>query len=150
MSKSEPRPGGIAKADVVALPQFAEVGQGTLGVAEGGAAVPFTIARAFYVYDLAAGLVRGGHAHRRTQQFVICLAGALEASLWDQDGRRTIVLDTPASGLYLRPMTWLSLAIRASGTVYLVLTSEVYDAADYIRDADEFARLIAADQSASG
>jgi hypothetical protein len=131
--------------EVVALPQFEEPGRGALGVAECGVSVPFAIARAFYLYDLPADAVRGEHAHRETHQFVICLAGAIEASLWDRDGKRSIVLEHPATGLYVRPMTWLGLVNRSPATVCLVLASDVYDGGDYIRDAQEFAKLISVD-----
>ena len=132
----------FAAGEVVALPQFAEPGRGALGVAECGASVPFNVTRAFYLYDMPTDAVRGEHAHHETHQFLICLAGAMEATLWDRTGKRSITVDSPAMGLYVRPMIWLTLVNRSPGTICLVLTSTNFEEADYIRDAKEFAGLI--------
>ncbi len=145
MAKFKSQFPGFMAGEVVALPQFAEPGRGALAVAECGETVPFAIARAFYLYDLPADAVRGEHAHRETHQFVICLAGSIEATLWDREGKRSIVLEHPATGLYVRPMTWLRLVNQSPATVCLVLASDAYNDGDYIRDAEEFAGMIGAE-----
>jgi hypothetical protein len=142
MSIDDTSAGRSGHPEIVKLPQFADAERGALGVAASGTEVPFAIARAFYLYDLPIDAVRGEHAHRDTHQFVICLAGAIKATLWDQAGRRSSVLDSPATGLYVRPKTWLGLVNRSAATVCLVLASKPYDDADYIRDIEEFTRLI--------
>ena len=142
MANSDLKSSSAPATGLVTLPQFEDAQRGSLGVAECGAQVPFAVARAFYLYDLPAAAVRGGHAHRETKQFLICLAGAMEISLWDQDGRRSITLNSPTTGLYVAPMCWLELANLSDKTVCLVLASAIYDDADYIRNSAEFTRLI--------
>jgi hypothetical protein len=142
MANSDLKSSSVPATGLVALPQFEDAERGSLGVAECGAQVPFAVARAFYLYDLPADAARGGHAHRETQQFLICPAGAMEISLWDRDGRRSITLDSPAMGLYVAPMCWLELSNLSDKTVCLVLASAIYDDADYIRNRAEFTRLM--------
>ncbi len=142
MSIDDTSAGRSGHPEIVKLPQFANAERGALGVAASGTEVPFAIARTFYLYDLPIDAVRGEHAHRGTHQFVICLSGTIKATLWDRAGKRSSVLDSPSTGLYVQPMTWLRLVNRSATTVCLVLASKPYDDADYILDIEEFARLI--------
>lgn len=128
---------GIEECKLVELP-VVEDPQGSLAFAEAGTHVPFPIARAFYVYDVPAGAVRGGHAHLTLEQAVFCVAGRLEATVDDGARRRTFSLEDPRIGLYLPPMVWHDLGGFAAGTVYLVLTSAPFDESDYVRDHDEY------------
>ena len=137
--------GAALSTKTVPLPQFGDSERGMLGVATSGVEIPFSVTRAFYLYNMPLDAVRGEHAHCDTHQFIICLAGAIDATLWDINGERSTTLASPAMGLYVPPMTWLGLVNRATGTVCLVLASKPYDDADYIRDRDEFSQLIAAD-----
>ena len=65
----------------------------------------------------------------------------------DATERDEVVLDSPAVGLYVPPMTWTTVYRHTPDALVLVLASETYDAADYIRDYDEF---VAARRSAQG
>ena len=51
---------------------------------------------------------------------------------------------SPALGLYLPPMTWGVQHKYTQDAVLLVLTSDFYDPADYIRNYDIFKRLVRA------
>jgi dTDP-4-dehydrorhamnose 3,5-epimerase-like enzyme len=128
---------GIEECKRVELP-IVEDSQGNLAVAEGESHVPFPIARAFYVYDVPAGAVRGGHAHVSLEQVVFCVAGRFDVVVRDGTRRRTFAIEDPRVGLYLPPMVWHDLGGFSPGTVYLVLTSAPFDRDDYIRDYDEY------------
>ena len=128
---------GVERCKTIELPVTADP-QGNLAVAEGEGHVPFPIARVFYVYDIPADAVRGGHAHRTLEQAVFCVSGRLEIVVSDGAERRPVVLDDPRRGLYLPPMVWHDISGFAPGTVYLVLTSASYDEGDYIRDHDRY------------
>ena len=58
MSEHDRRTGDQQASGIITLPQFADEGRGSLGVAECGVHVPFSIARAFYLYGLPADAVR--------------------------------------------------------------------------------------------
>ena len=55
--------------------------------------------------------------------------------------RKIISLNRSYYGLYLPSMIWRELENFSSGSVCLVVASENYDEADYIRDYDAFKKL---------
>jgi WxcM-like, C-terminal len=128
---------GIEECKPIELPVVAHP-QGDLAFAEAEGHVPFPIARVFYVYDVPAQAVRGGHSHRALEQAVFCLAGRMEMVVDDGEQRRTFVLDDPRRGVYVPPMVWHDLGGFSAGTVYLALASAEFDEDDYIRDYDEY------------
>jgi dTDP-4-dehydrorhamnose 3,5-epimerase-like enzyme len=100
--------------------------------------LPFAPRRLFYIFDVPAGTWRGGHAHRECRQFLICLKGSVTVETDDGEERRDYLLDNPHAGLYLPPPVWCSLGGFSQDAVLMVLASHPYDAADYIRDRQEF------------
>jgi hypothetical protein len=130
--------GRLAGVRWIDLPREADA-RGTL-VIVGHAAIPFSIARMFYVHGVPPGGERGGHAHRVTEQFVIAIAGAFSLDLTDGRETRSFRLDSPGRGVYIPPMVWDRLYDFGSGAVCLVLASTQYAEADYIRDWTAFQR----------
>lgn len=128
---------GVERCVPVELP-VVEDDYGNLAFAEAGAHVPFEIARVFFVYAVPGDAVRGGHAHRRLEQALFCVSGAMEIAVSDGRERRRVRLDDPRRGIYLPPMVWHDLDGFAPGAVYLALTSEPFAEDDYIRDHDEY------------
>ncbi|MBR5929808.1 MAG: WxcM-like domain-containing protein [Prevotella sp.] len=116
--------------------------RGNLTVAEQLKDVPFTIKRAYWVYDVPGGESRGGHAHKRLQQFVIALSGSFHVTLDNGREKKTVLLNHPWQGLLIDTNTWRTLDDFSSGAVCLVLASELYDEDDYIYDYDEFLAYI--------
>ena len=112
--------------------------RGNLTFIEGGHHIPFAIRRIFYIYDVPTGESRGAHAHKRLQQMLICLAGSFEVWLDDGIHQRTVRLNRPWQGLYVAPMVWAAEIDFDPGSLCLVLASDVFDEADYIRDYDEY------------
>jgi hypothetical protein len=129
--------GRLDLCKVVEFPKITDH-RGNLTFVEGGRHVPFEIRRVFYIYDIPSGGTRGAHAHKAIEQVLICLSGGLEVYLDDGHDQRTVRLNRPWMGLYLPSMVWASEGNFDAGTVYLVLTSDFYDEADYYRDYDEF------------
>ena len=127
---------------LIELPKVSDT-RGNLTFIEGDRHVPFDIKRVFYVYDIPSGQARGAHAHRRLHQFLVCLSGGLDVMLDDGRKKRTVHLNRPWLGLHVPPMIWASEGDFDPGTVYVVLASALYDAADYVRDYEEFSRLTA-------
>lgn len=112
--------------------------QGNLTPIEGNLDVPFEIKRVFYQYDVPDGESRGAHAHIKDQQFLIALSGAFEVFVDDGKNTKIFSLNRPYYGLLVPPGIWSAEQEFSSGSVCLVLTDNGYDAADYIRDYDEF------------
>lgn len=112
--------------------------RGSLSVADFGEQIPFLPRRYFIVRDVPSKHVRGEHAHRVCQQFLICINGSLSILVDDGWQREELLLDTPTKGLYIPPMVWGVQYKYTDDAVLLVFASHPYDNADYIRNYDEF------------
>ena len=132
------------------LPKIGNTQKGFLTPAEYGAEygerpqLPFTIGRAVWLHGLGPGMVRGQHANRRSQQVFFCLTGSLD--ILADPGRvsqaQVYHLSEPHKGLYMAPLVWRTLQNFERNSVVLILSSEPYDEADYIRDYQEFKKEV--------
>lgn len=132
---------GVDECKLVELPSV-EDPQGNLVFGEGGRHVPFAIARGYHVYGVPADARRGGHAHRRIEQLVICLHGGFEVAVDDGSRHRAFAMGDPRFALFLPPMVWHDLTDFVADTAYYVLSSGRYDETEYVRDYEEFQRLV--------
>ena len=115
--------------------------RGDLCVAEVGPDLPFAVQRSFLVYNVPSAELRGEHAHHRCHQFLMAVKGSVRVTADDGVHRQEFLLDRPSLGLHLPPMTWGIQDRYSEGAVLLVLASDPYDPADYIRDHAEFVAL---------
>ena len=115
--------------------------RGSLIAVEFGADLPFAPRRYFSVFNVPSAEVRGGHAHRVCHQLLACVHGSLVVLVDDGSRREEVFLDDPGVGLYLPPMVWGSQFGYSPDAVLTVLASHPYDAADYVRDYEEFQEL---------
>jgi oxalate decarboxylase/phosphoglucose isomerase-like protein (cupin superfamily) len=127
-------------ARTIALPEIVDE-RGRLMFGEEGRHIPFAIKRIFAIYEVRDGAKRGGHAHRGQEQFIVMLSGECRIMIQDGTVGRGQLLTKPTMGLYVPPVTWIELSTFSSGAVCLVLTSGLYDEADYIREYAEFEKL---------
>ena len=106
-----------------------------------GVEVPFEVKRVYYIFDTTPGTVRGRHAHRRLKQVLVCVSGACTIVCELPDGTRSEHrLDWPTKGLVIEGVVWREMKDFSKDAVLMVLASEHYDPADYIRDYAEFRR----------
>ena len=124
-------------AKMIDIPSFSDV-RGDLSVLEFGKLLPFPVKRLFYTYGVDSEEIRGEHAHKRCEQFLIAVHGSLHVIVDDAVHREEFVLDTPKRGLHLPSGCWGIQYKHSPDCVLLVCASEGYDPADYIRDYDEF------------
>ncbi|MDP5200119.1 FdtA/QdtA family cupin domain-containing protein [Flavobacterium sp. DG2-3] len=124
------------KAQIIPIPKIEER-RGNLSVIENGT-VPFDIKRVYYLYDVPAGAERGGHAHKKLRQFLVALSGSFDVVLKDGEKEQIITLNRPYEGLLINPGIWRELQNFSSGSLCLVIASEVYIEEDYIRNFDDF------------
>ena len=122
-------------ARLIALTKHADA-RGSLVVAE-QESLPFSVPRVRWIYGVAPGAMRGGHAHRRTEQLFVAVAGRATALTFDGRGETRWSLDDPATALYVPPMTWVELHDFSPDAVVLLLSSTVFEEADYVRDRAE-------------
>lgn len=127
------------------FPGFADL-RGSLTAGElPNEGVPFTPQRWFLVYDVPGREVRGEHAHRVCDQFLICVHGSVQVAVDDGEKRAEVTLDDPTLGIYIPAGVWASQYRYDSDAVLLVLASHPYDSDDYIRDYGTFLKEVSAE-----
>ena len=125
------------------LPKVVDI-RGSLTVGEFERSIPFLAKRYFMVFDVPSVETRGAHAHRECHQFLICVSGKVSVVADDGRTRREFLLDRPDIGLHLPPLTWGIQYKYSEDAVLLVFASHYYDNADYIRDYEEFRKIVGA------
>lgn len=122
------QPHGDDRGQLVALEEFNDI--------------PFQIKRVYYIYDTAPGVIRGFHAHKNLQQILICIHGSCKIKLDNGCEKKVVPLEKPYEGLYVSSNMWREMYDFSPHAVLLVLASELYDEADYIRDYQEFLQYV--------
>lgn len=100
--------------------------------------IPFDVKRLYYLYDISDNSIRGEHAHKELNQLIIGLNKGLTITLDDGENKKTLILDNMNQGLLIVPGIWRTLSDFSAESICLVLASELYTEADYIRNYNEF------------
>ena len=116
--------------------------RGALSFAQIGEHLPFIARRYFLLYGVPAGAVRGEHAHRQLQQFLVCVHGTCTVTVDDGREKDEIILDRPDQALHIQPLVWTMVRHHTPETTVLVLASDVYREDDYIRKYDQFLETV--------
>lgn len=127
----------IADVKVINLPRV-NLSSGALTAINSDEEIPFNIKRVYYLYDVPNKSDRGAHAHKELMQLVVAASGSFEIELNDGIKSKTFVLRQPDEGLLVPPGLWRDLRNFSGGGICMVLASDVYNEADYIRDFIEF------------
>lgn len=127
----------VFDCSIIELPKF-EDAAGNLTPIYSNIHVPFNIKRVFYSYDIPGGEARGAHAHKKCHQLLIAASGSFEVILDDGVNKRTILLNRPFYGLHIPPGIWAAEQGFSSGSICLVLASDIFDENDYIRNYRDF------------
>lgn len=119
------------------MPKFSgELGQ--LNAVEGERDVPFAVQRIYYITGVPKGVTRGFHSHRDLEQVLLCVNGSVKIRLKTPTNEQVVTLNDPSRGLYIGHMIWREMFDFTEGAVLLVLASQHYTEADYIRDYAQY------------
>lgn len=130
----------MKEAKIIELPKITDP-RGNLSVIESGQHIPFEVERAYWIYDVPGGEVRGGHGYRENMEFIVALSGSFDVVLHDGAQERRFHLNRSYYGLYVPRMTWRSMDNFSTNSLALILASTEYSEGDYIRDFEEFKKL---------
>ena len=122
------QPHGDDRGQLVALGEFIDI--------------PFEIKRVYYMYETGEGVRRGFHAHKSLEQILICIHGTCKILLDNGFEKKIVPLEKPYEGLYISNDMWREMYDFSPDAVLLVLASDLYDESDYIRDYDEFIKMV--------
>lgn len=124
--------------------EFKDLGdeRGKLVVIEGGQAVPFEIARVFYMYGSDSAVVRGEHANRESEFVLINVAGSSKVRITDSHEEFVVELNRPMMGVYIPRMIWKDMYDFSADSVLLVLANTHYNGSEYIRDFEQYRTIM--------
>lgn len=131
----------MKKYKLLNFPQLGDE-RGHLVVVEGNKNIPFEIKRIFYIYGSDKDVVRGQHANRLSEFVLINISGRCDVFVDDGEKQETIVLDKPHQGIYLNKMVWKNMLNFSKDAILLVLSNKYYNSEEYIRDYEEFKKII--------
>ena len=112
--------------------------RGSLIALEAEKIIPFAIKRVYYIFGTQPDVARGFHAHKALKQVTVCVSGKCRMLLDDGKNKESVWLDSPSKGILINDLVWREMHDFSEGCVLLVLASEHYDEADYIRDYNDF------------
>lgn len=127
----------LEDARILQLPKILDK-RGNLSFIEEDNHIPFSIARSYWIYDVPGGEIRGGHAYKENEEFIVALSGSFDVILEDSQSNRTFSLNRSYYGLYVPKGLWRQMQNFSTNSLALVLASIPYSPTDYIRDYEEF------------
>lgn len=128
------------KVQLITLPKILDR-RGNLSFFENAKHIPFTIQRTYWIYDVPGGEIRGSHAFKKSTEFIVALSGSFDVVLHDGTKEVKYSLNRSYYGLYVPNMLWRRLENFSTNSLALIVSSIKYDAADYIRDFNQFKTL---------
>ena len=129
------------RARLIRLKQLGDE-RGHLVVVEGNKDIPFEIARIFYIYGSDKDIIRGQHANKESEFVLINVSGKSKVKMDYGYSQEIIELDEPHMGVYIPKMIWKEMFDFSEDSVLLVLSNFKYNPDEYIRDYDEYLKLI--------
>lgn len=126
---------------IISLPKI-EDPRGNLSFIEENKHIPFKIERSYWIYDVPGGEIRGGHAFREQQEFIVALSGSFDVIIDDGNIKKTFSLNRSYYGLYLPAGLWRQMENFSTNSLALVLSSTSFEEKDYIRNYNEFLTYI--------
>lgn len=116
--------------------------RGELVSMENNKEIPFEIKRVYLLMKSNPNLKRGFHAHLKLRQVLVCISGSCKITLDNGKNRETRVLNNYLEGIKVDHFLWREIFDFSNDCILMVLASELYDETDYIRDYNEFKRII--------
>jgi dTDP-4-dehydrorhamnose 3,5-epimerase-like enzyme len=127
----------MKKIELIKLPKI-EDPRGNLSFVEENNHIPFKIERTYWIYDVPGGQVRGGHAFKEQQEFIIALSGSFDVIIDDGKEKKVFSLNRSYYGLYIPNGYWRQMTNFSTNSLAVVLASTPFNGKDYIRDYSDF------------
>lgn len=128
------------EAKIIQLPKITDP-RGNLTFIEGSVHIPFAIQRAYWIYDVPGGGIRGGHAFYEQKEFIVALSGSFDVVVDNGVEKQTFSLNRSYYGLYIPPGYWRQMENFSTNALAMVLSSTVFSETDYMRDYGIFQQL---------
>ena len=125
---------------IINLPKIIDK-RGNLSFFENPKQLPFEIARTYWIYDVPGGEIRGSHAFKEQQDFIVALSGSFDIVLHNGNEEIKFSLNRSYYGLFIPKMYWRRMENFSTNALALIVSDKHFDEQDYIRDFEEFKLL---------
>jgi len=115
--------------------------RGNLSFIEEEKHIPFKINRAYWIYDVPGGQVRGGHAFKEQHEFIVAISGSFDVVIDNGKTKQSFSLNRSYYGLLIPAGLWRQMQNFSTNSLAMVLSSTHYNESDYIHDYSEFLKL---------
>ncbi len=122
---------------LIELPKITDP-RGNLTFIEENRNVPFAIKRTYWIYDVPGGETRGGHSYRTLHELIIAVSGSFDVVVDDGREKKVFSLNRSYYGLYVPNLFWRELENFSTNSLCLILSSDAFSEADYIRNYGDF------------
>lgn len=126
---------------LIDLPQIKDR-RGNLSFIEENEHIPFSIARSYWIYDVPGGVVRGGHAYKENEEFIVAISGSFDVVVDDGKAQKTYSLNRSYYGIYVPKGIWRHIQNFSTNSLALILASAPYEPNDYIYDYEQFKQFV--------
>lgn len=126
--------------EIIKLPKIVDP-RGNLSFFEHPNQLPFEIKRTYWIYDVPGGDLRGSHAFKEQNEFIIALSGSFDVVLHDGEREQLFSLNRSYYGLFVPKMYWRKIENFSTNSLALIVSDKAYDESDYIRDFNDFKEL---------
>ena len=116
-------------------------GRGKLIVFEKDNNLNFELKRTYFIFS-ESNSDRGFHAHHNTNQLLVCLNGSVTIYFDDGVSKSSYLLDSTDVGVFIPKLVWHHMANPSADCIMTVMADQLYDEHDYIRNYNEFIKLI--------
>lgn len=130
----------ITEAKIIELPKINDP-RGNLSFIEGNNHIPFEIKRVYWIYDVPGGEIRGSHAYKTLEEFIVALSGSFDVILNDGEKELKFSLNRSYYGLYIPKMYWRRIENFSTNSLALILANDFYKEDDYLRDYAKFLEM---------
>lgn len=126
---------------IINLPKIVD-DRGNLSFIEQNNHIPFEIKRVYWIYDVPGGEIRGSHAYKTLNEFIVALSGSFDVVLNDGKKEKKFALNRSYYGLYVPKMYWRRIENFSTNSLALIMADDFYKEDDYLRDFEEFKSLV--------
>lgn len=133
----------VKNSGIVNLHFYDDFPDGNLVIGEALKTIPFAIKRVYFINNLFnKNAERGKHAHKKLEQVIFCINGSFKLNLDDGKIKQSFLMDSPYYGVRLGTMLWHKMTNFSKDCVILVLAADYYKEKDYIRNYDDFKKIV--------
>jgi hypothetical protein len=126
---------------IINLPKIDDF-RGNLTFIEEQNHIPFKIKRVYWIYDIPGGQMRGGHAFKKQEEFIVSLSGGFDVIVDDGVQEQSFLLNRSYFGLYIPKGLWRKMDNFSTNALALVLSSTKFSDEDYIRNYKEYLKFL--------